>query len=238
MSAIDSTPVNKRSESPTAGRALNCLREQTSAAHSALDETLQIVDRLSVKEQRVHLLAGYHLLHQEIETKVAPFLGGIADLDFFARRRSPHIAEALGSIDQSAFADSTPRAFSSEVDTGLRWENASNKDVEPPFRLNRNGKGSSPDIRTRAEALGAFYVLEGSSLGGRVILKELKSRGASLTGLGFLDPYGPDTGQRWRSFLVILERELNSCEQKADAVKGAMNTFAFANACLRKESAN
>jgi heme oxygenase (biliverdin-IX-beta and delta-forming) len=227
MSAIDSTPVNKRSEGPTVGRALNCLRVQTSAAHSALDETLQIVDRLSVKERRVHLLAGYHLLHQEIETKVAPFLGGIVDLDFFARRRSPHIAEALGSIDQSAFADSTPRAFSSEVE-----------DVEPPFRLNRNGKGSSPDIRTRAEALGAFYVLEGSSLGGRVILKELKSRGASLTGLGFLDPYGPDTGQRWRSFLVILERELNSCEQKADAVKGAMNTFAFANACLRKESAN
>jgi heme oxygenase len=238
MSAIDSTPANKQAEGPAAGRALDRLREQTSAAHRALDETLQIVDRLSATNQRVHLLAGYHLLHQEIEAKVAPFLGGIADLDFFARRRSPLIAEGLGSIDQSAFADSMAGAFSSEADTGLRWENASNKDVKPPFRFNWNGKGSSPDIHTRAEALGAFYVLEGSSLGGRVILKELKSRGASLTGLGFLDPYGPDTGQRWRSFLVILERELNSCEQKADAVKGALNTFAFANACLREESAN
>jgi mono/diheme cytochrome c family protein len=36
------------------------------------------------------------------------------------------------------------RAFSSEVDTGLRKENASNKEVEPPFRFNRNGKGSEP----------------------------------------------------------------------------------------------
>jgi hypothetical protein len=34
------------------------------------------------------------------------------------------------------------RAFSSEVDTGSREENASNKGVEPPFRFNRNGKGS------------------------------------------------------------------------------------------------
>ncbi len=34
------------------------------------------------------------------------------------------------------------RAFSSEVGTGSREENASNKRREPPFRFNRNGKGS------------------------------------------------------------------------------------------------
>jgi hypothetical protein len=34
------------------------------------------------------------------------------------------------------------RAFSSEVDTGSREENASNEEVEPPFRFYRNGKGS------------------------------------------------------------------------------------------------
>jgi hypothetical protein len=33
-------------------------------------------------------------------------------------------------------------AFSNEVATGSREENASNKGVEPPFRFNRNGKGS------------------------------------------------------------------------------------------------
>jgi len=204
MSAIDSIPANKRPEGPTAGRALDRLREETSAAHGALDETLQIVDRLSATDQRVGLLAGYHLLHLETEIKVASFLGGIADLDFYARRRSSLVARGLGSLGQSAFADGT----------------------------------ASLDIHTSAEALGALYVLEGSSLGGRVILKELKRRGASLAGLGFLDPYGPDTGERWRSFLMILERELNSCEQKAEAVKGALRTFAFANACLRKESTN
>ena len=38
------------------------------------------------------------------------------------------------------------RAFSSEVDTGSREENASNKEVEPPFRFYWNGKGSSPAL--------------------------------------------------------------------------------------------
>jgi predicted small lipoprotein YifL len=36
------------------------------------------------------------------------------------------------------------RAFSSEVDTGSRQENASNQESRAPFRFNRNGKGSSP----------------------------------------------------------------------------------------------
>jgi Family of unknown function (DUF6152) len=34
------------------------------------------------------------------------------------------------------------KAFSSEVDTGSREENAAHREVEPPFRFNRNGKGS------------------------------------------------------------------------------------------------
>jgi hypothetical protein len=35
------------------------------------------------------------------------------------------------------------KAFSSEVDTGSRQENALNHESGAPFRLNRNGKGSS-----------------------------------------------------------------------------------------------
>jgi heme oxygenase (biliverdin-IX-beta and delta-forming) len=96
-------------------------------------------------------------------------------------------------------------------------------------------RATSFRISTRDEAFGALYVLEGSSLGGRVILKELKRRGASLKGLGFLDPYGFNTAPRWRSFLAILDREVVSGEQQRDAVTGALNAFAFANSCLCKE---
>src|ERR1700678_1075863 len=43
------------------------------------------------------------------------------------------------------------RAFSSEVDTGSREENASNKELEPPFRFHRNGKGSTATSGDRFE---------------------------------------------------------------------------------------
>jgi heme oxygenase len=205
MNAADSYPAEKHYvEAPMADRAIDRLRQETSAAHHELDETLQLVDRLSARDQRARLLTGYHRLHWQTEAKVAPFLRGIADLDFSARRRSSLIAEGIRILGHSVVADSI-------ADLGML---------------------------TRAEALGALYVLEGSSLGGRVILKELRRRDVSLAGLGFLDPYGADTSRRWQFFLAILEREIKSSEQKADAVKGALDTFAFAKLCLCKESTN
>jgi hypothetical protein len=41
------------------------------------------------------------------------------------------------------FANDLPGAFSSEVETGSRQENASNQESRAPFRFYRNGKGSS-----------------------------------------------------------------------------------------------
>jgi heme oxygenase len=94
------------------------------------------------------------------------------------------------------------------------------------------------DVGTRAEAFGAFYVLEGSSLGGRSILKSLVRRRAPLTGLGLLDPYGARTAARWLGFLAILERETDSKGAMAQAVSGALKTFAFAELCLSKGDSN
>jgi heme oxygenase (biliverdin-IX-beta and delta-forming) len=205
MNAPESIKVTQQFvEVPVAERAIDRLRDETRVAHSRLDETLGLLDRLNSLDQRGRLLAGYHWLHRETEAKIAPFLGEISDLDFPARRRSSLLAQDLAVLGHPARLDH-------------------------PIRL---------DIHTSGAAFGALYVLEGSTLGGRVILKELKLRGASLVGLGFLDPYGNRTGDRWRSFLAILEREIKSSDQKAEAVTGALNTFAFAEGCLRKESTN
>jgi heme oxygenase len=96
-----------------------------------------------------------------------------------------------------------------------------------------------PAVGTKAEALGAMYVLEGSTLGGRIILKTLRSKGVSTGDLHFLDPYGQDARALWRAFLSVLEREtapnrtaMNEC------VLGATNAFAFAAACLAEERPN
>lgn len=91
-----------------------------------------------------------------------------------------------------------------------------------------------PHLRNREEALGALYVLKGSALGGRVILKDLASRGADRTGLGFLDPHGDDVGDAWRAFVVVLEREVTDPRQ---AAVGALAAFAQAESILCLEAA-
>lgn len=52
--------------------------------------------------------------------------------------------------------------------------------------------------RTEVEALGALYVLEGSTLGGQIIARmAVEALGADVP-LGFYHPYGPKAGVMWR----------------------------------------
>ena len=87
---------------------------------------------------------------------------------------------------------------------------------------------SLPRLETVPEAIGCLYVLEGSTLGGRIMIGHLKSvlpldenRGCS-----FFNSYGDDVGRMWSSFLTRLELH---CERHADAdvvVQSACQTFA------------
>ncbi len=74
----------------------------------------------------------------------------------------------------------------------------------------------------RSEALGFLYVLEGSTLGGRVIDKQLRARGLSAEGLSFFQGYGEQTGARWKAFCAVLER----ADDPAAAARGARSAFA------------
>lgn len=78
------------------------------------------------------------------------------------------------------------------------------------------------------EALGLMYVLEGSTLGGRAIRREVEARGGDMAGLGFLDPYGARTGERWRSFLAVLDDVLETPAACDAAVAGALAGFRHA----------
>ena len=93
-----------------------------------------------------------------------------------------------------------------------------------------------PPVPGPAYAFGFAYVLEGATLGGRVIHKRLRAIGHSLEGVSFFDAYGPLTGSRWRSFCEILERECAGRE--AEAVTGACEGFAFVRGGLMPAPAN
>lgn len=89
-----------------------------------------------------------------------------------------------------------------------------------------------PCPRTRAEALGLYYVVEGATLGGHVILRELAKRGVTDETLRFLDPYGADTGRRWRQFVDVLESESLDETGLLEAETGALRGFAHAERVL------
>ncbi len=85
----------------------------------------------------------------------------------------------------------------------------------------------SQSVKTSAQALGALYVLEGSMLGGQMIIRHLKK-------FDFITPqsshyytgYGDSTGENWKSFLALLnEHEQNYPHQNEVVVTSAIETF-------------
>jgi heme oxygenase len=72
-------------------------------------------------------------------------------------------------------------------------------------------------------ALGSLYVLEGSTLGGRVIGAKLRrAPWCPRGGLRSFEPYGAGTAARWRATLAQLERSGGDAQRIVD---GALRTF-------------
>ncbi|MBC7692861.1 MAG: biliverdin-producing heme oxygenase [Methylotenera sp.] len=65
-----------------------------------------------------------------------------------------------------------------------------------------------PPLETPAQRLGFLYVIEGSSLGGRIISNHLsKTLGLQgTTAMHYFSIYGAETGPRWKAFTETLKR--------------------------------
>lgn len=88
-----------------------------------------------------------------------------------------------------------------------------------------------PALASDAEYLGACYVLEGSTLGGRVIAAQLGPRLGlePARGLSFFLCYGAEADARWSEFGAALER----CAPEAERVTAsALAVFAAIEAVL------
>jgi heme oxygenase len=97
--------------------------------------------------------------------------------------------------------------------------------------LNYNKPLPSPVFNTENTtipfALGILYVVEGSSLGGRFILKNIETiKGLDEgKGVSYFTGYDNKTGSHWKSFLNALTeyQEENNCED--EIIKGAIYAF-------------
>ncbi len=91
----------------------------------------------------------------------------------------------------------------------------------------RAGADPGGDPPTDAVAFGQMYVLEGSTLGGQVILRHLRrTLGDAIDGATrSLDAYGRHTGRRWQAFQDGLEAFVDTCGDHEIVVTAARDTF-------------
>jgi len=89
-----------------------------------------------------------------------------------------------------------------------------------------------PSLRTHADMLGCLYVLEGATLGGRMIIRHLETAlGITpTTGGRFFDGYADDTGRMWNAMREMLTTHAVDVDTENDIVANAIVTFT----CLRQ----
>ncbi len=175
---------------------LSQVRAATAAQHADLDSRLDVFARLASAEGRRQFVAAQFSLHAAVEPLLQAMLGAIDGLSIGARQKSAVLREDLIAL-----------GFSRTQIEQLTQERA-------------------PALDDAHHALGFAYVLEGATLGGRVIRRIAAARGLSLEGLGYLDAYGEDVAVRWRAFCDVLERE-GRLDIEA-VVRGAIEGFAYA----------
>ena len=84
-----------------------------------------------------------------------------------------------------------------------------------------------PRLNCVEEGVGALYVIEGSTLGGRVVMRKLQRvLGISPDAGGrFFTGYGENTGAQWRSYLEVLESFGGVTEAETTIERSAVETF-------------
>jgi len=66
--------------------------------------------------------------------------------------------------------------------------------------------------------------MEGSIMGGSIIVQMLEKAGVT-TGVSFFSGYGPATGQKWGSFISILNSQADTEQEETLVINSANETF-------------
>ena len=88
-----------------------------------------------------------------------------------------------------------------------------------------------PPLGTRAQVLGALYVLEGSTLGGQVITRQLAKAGIGQR--RYFAGHAERTGPLWQSFCQLLAAEATD-DNQAEIVQSAIQTFQALHAWIEQ----
>ena len=153
------------------------LKNATAAKHRKVEQDLNLLDPSFTRIQYTALLKGFYGFHRPWESAVEAVLDTGLPGFFAPRKKLPYLEADLRYL-----------GFASEALTAI---------PECPHL---------PALAGMAAALGSLYVVEGSSLGGR-ILRQHFSRHLHLpldAGCRYFSGYGDQTGPMWSAFGELL----------------------------------
>ena len=94
-----------------------------------------------------------------------------------------------------------------------------------------------PALHSPACMLGVLYVLEGATLGGNVLRKQMSERLGldAHNGCAFLYVYGEATGRQWKAFMDFLGSVPLDAQARGEAVQAARSTFSCFEQWLERQ---
>ena len=160
--------------------------------------------------------------HHELEKKVIFKLKAI--------RSNTDYAELLKHF--YAYFNSVEAAIAPYITTGLLPDHSERrnseylkKDIEDlGGNVNELSDVMIPEISNTLQALGAMYVMEGSIMGGPIIVQMLAKYGVTH-GVSFFSGYGESTGAMWAKFVGVMNEEAKTEADELQAIKAANETF-------------
>ncbi|MDR6781487.1 heme oxygenase [Pedobacter africanus] len=160
--------------------------------------------------------------HQELEKKVILKMKSIrsnADYADFLK----HFYAYFNAVEQAI----APYITSGLLPDHTERRNSSylKKDIEElGANVNELPLVKAPEISNTIQALGALYVMEGSIMGGPIIVKMLEKFGIT-SGISFFSGYGEATGQMWGNFIAIMNAQAGDAIEEQQAIDAANATF-------------
>ncbi|MGE6756631.1 biliverdin-producing heme oxygenase [Corallococcus interemptor] len=192
---------------------LQRLKTETRPHHERTEGVVRLMDAHLTPEGYRRQLEAFHGFYLPVEARLA---GPLAALE---------PALELASRWKTALLEEDLRAMGHDTASLARLPRAS----------------ALPSLTGLAEALGAAYVLEGSTLGGQLILRHLTRHfgpDARVGNFAFFRAYGDRVGPMWRAFgAALTQASERAASETFDAavVQGARETFDTFAAWLMRE---
>lgn len=182
------------------------LKVNTKKDHDSIEEKVDLVKLATEKQTYIQLLKDMYSFYAPLENNLAHFKDDFQELNIDLKER---LKISLLKKDLLHF----------ELDESV----LGNLDICESY----------PKAHNIKEAMGILYVLEGSTMGGQIIFKNLQKAGiiTGESGGEFFKPYGSQTMPMWMSFKDSLNK---LPEEDAVVLEKAKETFHSMEAWLSR----